>query len=63
MAPGRARAALAYAFRKVGDNPAALDALRKGRAIMAVMTMISPDNSVWKSDLAWFDGQFAELGR
>ena len=54
---------LASAFRKAGDNPAALDALRKGRAIMAVMTMVSPDNAVWKRALAWFDGQIVELGR
>jgi hypothetical protein len=30
---------------------------------MAVMTMVSPDNAVWKRDLAWFDGQIVELGR
>jgi hypothetical protein len=39
----------------------ALDALRQGRAIMLQMTSLSPDNAVWKRDLAWFDEQIAEL--
>jgi hypothetical protein len=30
---------------------------------MARMTSLSPDNAVWKRDLAWFDGQIAELAR
>jgi hypothetical protein len=32
---------------------AALDA---GRAIMAKLVALSPENSRWESDLAWFDG-------
>ena len=28
---------------------------------MVRMTSLSPDNAVWKDDLAWFDGQIAEL--
>jgi hypothetical protein len=27
------------------------------------MTTLSPDNAVWKRDLAWFEGQIAELAR
>ena len=56
-------AKLASAFRKGGEKAKALDALRQGRAIMARMTTLSPDNAVWKRDLAWFDGQIAELAR
>jgi hypothetical protein len=31
--------------------------LRKGREIMAALVAIAPDNTQWKKDLAWFDGQ------
>src|SRR5262249_2099527 len=54
---------LAGAYWKAGEKPRALDALRNGRAIMVRLTTLSPDNAVWKSDLAWFDGKIAELGR
>jgi hypothetical protein len=54
---------LADAFRKAGDNARALDALRRGRAIMVRMTSLSPDNAAWKRELAWFDGQIAELAQ
>jgi len=54
---------LADAFRKRGEDAKTLDELRRGRAIMARMTTLSPDNAVWKRDLAWFDGQIAELTR
>jgi hypothetical protein len=37
--------------------------LRQGRAIIVRMTNLSPDNAVWKRDLAWFDEQIAELTR
>jgi hypothetical protein len=53
----------AYAFRNADDKAKALDALRQGRAIMVGLTGLSPDNAVWKRDLAWFDGQIAELAR
>ena len=39
------------------------DALQQGRAIMLRMTSLSPDNAVWKRDLAWFDRQIAGLAR
>jgi hypothetical protein len=58
-----AYAKLAGAFRKASDNTMALDALRQGRAIMVRVTSLSPDNAAWKRDLAWFDGQIAELAR
>jgi len=54
---------LAYAFRKGGETAKALEALLQGRAVMTHKTTLSPDNAVWKSDLAWFDGQIAELAR
>jgi len=25
------------------------------------LTKLSPDNAIWKKDLAWFDGQIAAL--
>ncbi len=28
---------------------------------MVRMTVLSPDNAIWRRDLAWFDGQIAEL--
>jgi hypothetical protein len=28
---------------------------------MARLTKLSPDNAQWRQDLAWFDGQIAEL--
>ena len=40
-----------------------LDALRQGRAIIVRMSSLSPDNAVWKRDLAWFDEQIAEVAR
>jgi hypothetical protein len=47
--------------RRSGDDAKALDALRPGQAIMSRLTKHSPDNSVWKNDLAWFEGQIEEL--
>jgi hypothetical protein len=35
--------------------------LRQGQAIMARLTKLSPDNAVWKQDLALFNRQIAEL--
>jgi hypothetical protein len=37
--------------------------LQQGRAIMVRLTTLSPDNAVWKRDLARFDRQIAELTR
>jgi hypothetical protein len=54
---------LAYALRKASDTANAIDTLLPGRAIMVRMTSLSPENAVWKRDLAWFDGQIAELSR
>jgi hypothetical protein len=31
--------------------------------IISRLTKLSPDNAVWKKDLAWFDAQIEELGR
>jgi len=30
---------------------------------MVRMTSLSPDNALWKRELAWIDGQIAELAR
>jgi hypothetical protein len=57
------QARLASGFRKAGENAKALDALRQGCFIMERLTKLSPENAVWKRDLAWFDSQIAELGR
>ena len=35
--------------------------LRQGQAIMARLTKLSPENAVWRQDLAWFDGEIAAL--
>ncbi len=43
-----------------GDSAKALDALRQGQAIISRMTKLSPDNAVWKKDLAWFNRRIAE---
>jgi integrase len=37
--------------------------LQLGRAIMVRLTPLSPDNAMWRRDLAWFDGQIVELTR
>jgi hypothetical protein len=37
--------------------------LQLGPAIMVRLTTLSPDNAVWRRDLAWFDGQIVELTR
>jgi hypothetical protein len=52
---------LASVFRTMGENTQALDALQQGRAVVVRLTGVSPDNPIWKRDLAWFDGQIAEL--
>ena len=35
--------------------------LRKGRAILAELVSVDPSNARWHKDLAWFDGQIAEV--
>jgi hypothetical protein len=52
---------LALVHKQSGDRAKARDFLRQGQAIMARLTKLSPDNAVWKRDLAWFDGQIAVL--
>jgi hypothetical protein len=47
--------------KKNGETATALDMLQLGRAIMVRLTTLSPDNAVWRRDLAWFDGQIVEL--
>jgi hypothetical protein len=54
-------AKLADVFRQSGDRAKASDALNRGRKIMRAMTALSPDNAIWKKDLAWFDKQIATL--
>jgi hypothetical protein len=40
-----------------------LEVLRRGHAMMVHLTALSPDNVRWKQDLAWFEGQIAELSQ
>jgi hypothetical protein len=54
---------LADVRKQLGERARARDYLRQGQAILARLTKLSPDNAVWKQDLAWFDGQIAELDR
>ena len=55
-------AKLAKVHRQSGDKPKARGFLRQGQEIMARLTKLTPDNAVWKKDLARFDGQIKELG-
>jgi hypothetical protein len=62
IAPGRCDAdVLEACVRPAAVSAKALDALRQGRIIMERLTKLSPENAVWTRDLAWFDGQIAEL--
>jgi hypothetical protein len=54
-----ARLALIYLAQK--DDAKAREALEAGRAIMAKLVALSPDNAGWKDDLAEFDRQLAAL--
>jgi hypothetical protein len=54
-------AKLADVYRRSNDPDKALAALRQGQAIMDRLTKLAPDNTGWKRDLAWFDGQIAAL--
>ncbi|PNE12783.1 MAG: hypothetical protein CR217_01920 [Beijerinckiaceae bacterium] len=36
---------------------------RQGQAILARLTKLSPDNAIWKQDLARFDRLIAELAK
>jgi hypothetical protein len=46
--------------KQSGDSSKALDYLRQGQSIMARLISLSPDNTVWKQDLTWFDEQNKE---
>jgi hypothetical protein len=48
-------------LEKMGNRAEALEALRRGHAIMVGLTQLSPDNARWKQDLDWFDGQIDAL--
>ncbi len=52
---------IAKVYRQQNDKTNARAYMRQGQAIMARLTKLSPDNAVWAKDLAWFDGQIAEL--
>ena len=54
---------LASVHLRRGAAADALVELRKGRAIVAALLAIAPDNAQWKNDdLAWFDGEIARIG-
>ena len=48
---------------KSGDKATARVELAAAREISARLAKLSPDNVVWKKDLAWIDAQLAALGR
>ena len=48
-------------LRKLGKVADALAELRKGQAIMAALVAMASGHAQWVRDLAWFDGQIAEL--
>ena len=54
---------IASVLRKMGNGAEALEALRRGHAIMVRLTALSPDNVQWKQDLDWFASQIAELSQ
>jgi hypothetical protein len=45
----------------MGNGAEAVEALRRGHAIMVRLTALSPDNAAWKRDLDWFASQIAEI--
>ena len=54
-------AKLARGFRASRDTVKTRRHLTEGRAIIAHLVQLYPDWVEWKRDLAWFDGQLAEL--
>jgi hypothetical protein len=46
-----------------GDKTKALDFFRRGHAIMARLTKLSPDNAQWKQDLTEFNQEIAALAK
>ena len=53
--------ALANVYRRAGDRDKARAALRQGQALIDRLAKLSPNNTRWKSDLAWFESQIAAL--
>ena len=47
----------------MGNGTDALEALKRGKAIMLRLTALSADNARWKRDLAWFEARIAELSQ
>jgi tetratricopeptide (TPR) repeat protein len=52
---------LAELYRRQGETALAKEALVSGKAIMERLTRLSPDNAVWKQDLALFEERLAAL--
>ena len=48
-------------LKKMNEAPQALDALQKSQAIMVQLTTRVPGNAGWKQQLAWLNGQIAQL--
>jgi tetratricopeptide (TPR) repeat protein len=66
--PGLREMAAAYSklanmFAKSGDRTKALDAARRGQAVMSRLAALSPANDAWKRDLGWFNGVIAQLSQ
>jgi tetratricopeptide (TPR) repeat protein len=53
---------LGIALQRTDDKQGALDALTRGRAILARSIARAPDAPLWQRDLAGFDRQIADLG-
>jgi tetratricopeptide (TPR) repeat protein len=54
-------AKLAETYRRQGEADKAKDELAAGKAIMARMTKLSPDNAAWNRELTWFEDQIRAL--
>jgi hypothetical protein len=59
--PAVSHAKTADALKRMGNRAEALEALRRGHAIMLRLTALSPDNFGWKRDLDWFAAQIAKI--
>jgi hypothetical protein len=52
---------LATVFLLSGEVAKGLDALGKGREIMARLTTLAPTNATWKRELNWIENQITAL--
>ncbi|HET6377977.1 MAG TPA: hypothetical protein VFG05_06670 [Methylocella sp.] len=54
---------IALVLKQSGTMAEAHNGFSKGREMMARLTQISPDNAIWKRDLARFEAEIAEFSK